>query len=137
VARQSSGTAGRVGNCHIGGFLVSAPAQGRTFLERELSLSQEWAAEETRRHAAGVPTAVCCATTPQRAQRRLRRALAAGTTCGGRTGDTVDGHDGRVWAWLEEHRINDVLGVGAQSRLLAGQERDWAAPVVRGRPEAA
>jgi DDE superfamily endonuclease len=137
VARQSSGTAGRVGNCHIGGLFVSATAQGRTFLERELSLPQEWAAEETRRHAAGVPTEVRCATTPQRAQRRLRRALAAGRPCGGRTGDTVDGHDGRVRAWLEEHRINDVLGVSAQSRLLTGQERDWAAPVVRGRPDAA
>jgi len=36
VARQYSGTAGRIENCQIGVFLAYATAAGRTFLDREL-----------------------------------------------------------------------------------------------------
>ena len=36
VARQYSGTAGRVENCQVGVFLTYATAAGRTFLDREL-----------------------------------------------------------------------------------------------------
>lgn len=137
VARQYRGTAGRGEHCPIGVFLVYATAQGRTFLDREWSLPKEWAADETRRQAAGVPTAVRLATQPQLAQRMRRRVLAAGLPLGWLTGDTVYGHDWRVRAWLEEHRINDVLGVSAPYRLFTGQERAWAATVVRRLPEAA
>src|ERR671933_758023 len=35
VARQYSGTAGRIENCQIGVFLVYATEQGRAFLDRE------------------------------------------------------------------------------------------------------
>jgi SRSO17 transposase len=110
VARQYSGTAGRVANCPSGVFLVYATAHGRTLLARELSLPKEWAADETRRKAAGVPTEVRFATKPQLAQRRLRRVLAAGLPFGWLTGDPVYGTDWRVRAWREEHRINYVLG---------------------------
>ena len=113
VARQSSGSAGRVDTCQIGGLRVDATVQGRTVRARALSLPEAWAAAETRRHAAGVPTAGRCATKPPLAQRRRRRGLAAGVPCGWLTGDPVDGHDGRVRAWLDEHRINEGLGVSA------------------------
>lgn len=43
VARQYSGTAGRVENCQIGVFLTYASPTGRTFLDRELYLHKEWA----------------------------------------------------------------------------------------------
>ena len=39
VARQYSGTAGRIENCQIGVFLGYATTAGRTFLDRELYLS--------------------------------------------------------------------------------------------------
>ena len=124
-------------NCQIGVFLVDATAQGQTYLDREWSLPKAWATEETRRQAAGVPTEGRLATKPQLAQRLLRRVLAAGRPLGWFTGDTVDGHDGRGRAWLEEHRINDGLGVRAPYRLCTGQAREWAAPVVLRLPEAA
>ena len=38
VARQYSGTAGRIENCQIGVFLAYASRKGRTFLDRELYL---------------------------------------------------------------------------------------------------
>lgn len=42
VARQFSGTAGRIDNCQIGVFLAWATKEGHTFLDRELYLPQEW-----------------------------------------------------------------------------------------------
>ena len=38
VARQYSGTAGRIENCQIGVLLADATGRGRTFLDRELYL---------------------------------------------------------------------------------------------------
>ena len=42
VARQYSGTAGRVENCQIGVFLAYASAQGHALIDRELYLPKEW-----------------------------------------------------------------------------------------------
>jgi len=42
VARQYSGTAGRIENCQIGVFLAYASDQGQTLLDRELYLPKEW-----------------------------------------------------------------------------------------------
>jgi SRSO17 transposase len=89
VARQSSGTAGRVENCHIGGFLAYAPKRGRTFRDRELSLPRQWAIDAARRAAAGVPAAMRFATKPPLARRMMARALASGVPCTWLTGDAV------------------------------------------------
>jgi SRSO17 transposase len=126
-----------VENCHIGVLLVYATAKGRTCRDREWSLPQAWAADGTRRQAADVPTAVRLATKPPRAHRMRARVLAADIPFGWLTGDAIYGHDWRVRAWLEARRINDVLGVSAQYRLCTGQAREWAATVVRRRPDAA
>src|SRR5918911_614046 len=64
VQRQYSGTAGRRENCQIGVFLTYASSKGRTFLDRELYLPQEWADDPVRRHEAGVPEEVIFATKP-------------------------------------------------------------------------
>ena len=42
VARQYSGTAGRVENCQIGVFLAYASAKGHALIDRELYLPKEW-----------------------------------------------------------------------------------------------
>jgi SRSO17 transposase len=62
VQRQYSGTAGRRENCQIGVFLSYASSKGRTFLDRELYLPQEWADDPVRRRQAGVPEEVVFAT---------------------------------------------------------------------------
>src|SRR4051812_49755229 len=54
VQRQYSGTAGRIENCQIGVFLAYASARGRTFLDRELYVPKEWAADRERRPEAAV-----------------------------------------------------------------------------------
>src|SRR5829696_1004331 len=62
VARQYSGTAGRVENCQIGVFLAYASPRGRAFLDRALYLPKAWAEDRLRRRAAGVPDEVAFAT---------------------------------------------------------------------------
>src|SRR3712207_960521 len=71
VQRQYSGTAGRIENCQIGVFLAYARRQGYAFLDRELYLPKEWAADAPRRREAGVPPGVEFHTKPQLAPRLL------------------------------------------------------------------
>jgi SRSO17 transposase len=65
IKRQYSGTAGKIENCQIGVFLSYASQHGRTFLDRELCLPQEWADDEERRCESDVPEAICCQTKSQ------------------------------------------------------------------------
>ena len=111
VQRQYSGTAGRIENCQIGVFLAYASAKGRTFLDRELYLPQEWAADAERRQEAAVPETVAFRTKPQLARAMLERALAAGVPAQWVTGDEVYGGDVRLRVWLEEQQVAHVLAI--------------------------
>src|SRR5436305_3414918 len=53
VARQYSGTAGRIENCQVGVFLAYASPKARAFLDRALYLPKEWADDSARRDEAG------------------------------------------------------------------------------------
>jgi SRSO17 transposase len=55
VARQYSGTAGRIENCQIGVFLAYASRHGHVLLDRELYLPQEWINDRLRCRQAGIP----------------------------------------------------------------------------------
>lgn len=123
VQRQYRGTAGRVENCQIGVFLAYATPQGRTFLDRELYLPQEWTQDAERRAEAGVPEQVEFATKPQLAQRMLQRAREAGVPAAWVTGDAVYGNDRRLRIWLEEQGQPFVLEVACKETLWSWQER--------------
>src|SRR5262245_62186015 len=71
VARQYSGTAGKVDNCQIGVFLGYASVLGHVLLDRELYLPKEWADDPERCQQAGIPAARRFATKPQLAQHML------------------------------------------------------------------
>lgn len=129
VARQYSGTAGRIENCQVGVFLTYASVRGRTFLDRELYLPEVWASDAARRSVAGVPEEVGFATKPQLARRMIAHALAAGVACAWVTGDSVYGNDGKLRQWLEELHQPYVLGVTAQYRLFTERGRKWAKEV--------
>ena len=126
VARQYTGTAGRVENCQVGVFLTHAAPRGRTFLDRELYLPEVWAGDAARRAEAGIPDEVRFATKPQLARRMIARALASGVECAWVTGDSAYGNDGKLRLWLEEQRLPYVLGVTAQYRLFTERGREWA-----------
>src|SRR5947208_1217808 len=101
VQRQYSGTAGRIENCQVGVFLAYAGAAGRAFLDRELYLPKEWAADDARRREAGVPTDVAVATKPRLARRMLERAFAAEVPAAWVAGDAVYGDASDLRRWLE------------------------------------
>jgi SRSO17 transposase len=111
VARQYSGTAGRVENCQIGVFLAYASSRGHAFLDRALYLPKSWAEDAARREAAGVPQDVRFATKGDLAQTMLTRAFAAEVPAAWVTGDEVYGNDGGLRRWLEEQGRPYVLAV--------------------------
>src|SRR5216684_1461875 len=76
VARQYSGTAGRIENCQIGVFLAYATRQGCAFLEGTLYLPEEWLQDPQRCRAAGIPENIAFQTKPQLVQQMLSRAEA-------------------------------------------------------------
>lgn len=105
VARQYSGTAGRIENCQIGVFLAYASPCGQAFLDRALYLPQAWTQDAVRRAAAGIPPEVLFATKGDLAQVMLARAFAAEVPAAWVTGDEIYGNDGDLRRWLEaEHR---------------------------------
>jgi SRSO17 transposase len=119
VARQYSGTAGRIENCQIGVFLGYATGAGRTFLDRELYLPKAWAEDRERRAEARVGEDVEFATKPELAMRMLGRALDAGVPAGWVTGDEVYGQHFRLRRMLEERGMPYVLAVPVSQRVIA------------------
>lgn len=124
VARQYSGTAGKVDNCQIGVFLSYASPLGQVLLDRELYLPQEWTDDRQRCGQAGIPEDRRFATKPQLAQQMLARAFAAGVPAQWVTGDSVYGHNRRLRLWLEAQPQAYVLAVSGQEYVwLDGQQR--------------
>ena len=119
VARQYSGTAGRIENCQIGVFLGYATGAGRTFLDRELYLPKIWAEDRQRRAEARVGEEVEFATKPELAMRMLGRAIDAGVPAGWVTGDEVYGQHYRLRRMLEERQMPYVLAVPVNQRVIA------------------
>jgi SRSO17 transposase len=111
VARQYSGTAGRIENCQIGVFLAYASRRGQAFLDRALYLPKVWAEDAARREAAGVPAEVGFATKGELAQAMLARAFAAEVPAAWVTGDEIYGNDGGLRRWLEGESRPYVLAV--------------------------
>jgi SRSO17 transposase len=93
VARQYSGTVGKVENCQIGVFLGYASQLGHTLLDRALYLPQTWTQDRERCRKAGSPDERRFVTKPQLTQQLLARAFAAGVPGKWVTEDSVYGAD--------------------------------------------
>ena len=77
VARQYTGSAGKITNCQIGVFAAYVSARGHAFIDRALYLPKSWTGDPARLAAAHVPESVAFATKPALAVQMIRRALAA------------------------------------------------------------
>ena len=119
VARQYSGTAGRIENSQIGVFLAYATTTGRTFLDRELYLPKAWTEDRARCAEAGVPDEVQFATKPELAMRMLERAIEASVPASWVTGDEVYGQHYRLRAMLEHREMPYVLAVPVNQHVIA------------------
>jgi SRSO17 transposase len=136
VARQYSGTAGRIENCQIGVFLGYATSVGRTFLDRELYLPKAWAEDRERRLEARVDEDVEFATKPELAMRMLGRAIDAGVPAGWVTADEVYGQQGKLRMMLEERGMPYVLAVPVNQRVIATIDENGSSKVVELRADA-
>jgi SRSO17 transposase len=111
VARQYSGTAGRIENCQVGVFLAYATPAGRTFIDRALYLPRAWIDDRDRCAAAGIGPEVAFATKPELALAMLTRALDAGVPAGWVTADEIYGQHSGLRLALEERGMPYVLAV--------------------------
>jgi SRSO17 transposase len=120
VARQYSGTAGRIENCQVGVFLGYATRHGSTLLDRELYLPKEWAEDRERCRTAGVPDGAAFATKIVLARQMIERALAAGVPARWVAADSVYGSDYRFRLALENRGLRYVVGVRSDFAFFRG-----------------
>lgn len=120
VARQYSGTAGRVENCQIGVFLAYATVHGQTLIDRELYLPKEWTSDPDRCAQAGIPADHSFATKPRLARQMLEHAFEMEVPAAWVTGDSVYGDDRRLRVWLEEQERAYVLAVSGKEYVWRG-----------------
>ena len=120
VARQYTGTAGRIENAQVGVFLAYASRHGTAFLDRALYLPKEWTDDPDRCEEAGIPEGAAFATKPQLAQQMLERGFKAGVPAAWVTGDEVYGSDGDLRRWLEREGRSYVLAVRSNQSVWVG-----------------
>jgi SRSO17 transposase len=134
VARQYSGTAGRVENCQIGVFLAYASDQGQTLLDRELYLPKEWTEDRERCSRAGIPVDHAFATKPALARQMLGRTFDAGVVLAWVSGDSVYGDDRGLRSWLEERTQAYVLAVSSNETVWITHEQQQIKAIVAALP---
>jgi SRSO17 transposase len=137
VARQYTGTAGRIENAQVGVFLAYASRHRTAFLDRALYLPEEWTDDPDRCEAAGVPGGTAFATKPGLAKAMLGRAFAAGVPAAWVTGDEVYGGDGGLRRWLESERRPYVLAVRANQYVWVGFRQATVAALAKALPKRA
>src|SRR6267154_2245904 len=99
VARQYTGSAGKITNCQIGVFGAYVSGHGHAFIDRALYLPKGWTDDPARLKAAYVPADTGFATKPKLAARMIERAMA----------------DRVPFAWVA---ADTVYGVGEIERVL-------------------
>ena len=122
VARQYTGSAGKITNCQIGVFAAYVSPKGHAFIDRALYLPKAWTDDSVRCKAAHVPSDTGFATKPQLAARMIARAITSGVPFRWVAADTVYGV-GDIKRDLRRATKGYVLGVDA-----AHVFRSWDKP---------
>jgi len=130
VARQYTGSAGKITNCQIGVFAAYVSARGHAFIDRALYLPKSWTGDPAKLAATHVPETVEFATKPALAVEMIRRALAANVPFSWVAADAVYGVGG-VEGALRRACKGYVLGVKSDHHFGS-----WAGkPMVAGKAE--
>jgi SRSO17 transposase len=112
VARQYTGSAGKITNCQVGVFAAYVSRHGHAFIDRALYLPKAWAGDPVRLAAAHVPPGTTFATKPRLALAMVERAVAADVPFAWVAADSVYGV-GEVEMVLRRAGKGYVLGVNA------------------------
>src|ERR1700675_1878582 len=149
VARQYTGSAGKITNCQIGVFAAYVSRHGHAFIDRALYLPKQWTEDPDRLEAAYVPADAGFATKPKLATAMIARAIAASVPfnwvaadtclrCRRYRTETTPGRQ-RLCARGQQRSCVSILGQAAISRRQRRRHRLDAAfvrletPVGRGR----
>jgi SRSO17 transposase len=112
VARQYTGSAGKITNCQIGVFAAYVSRHGHAFIDRALYLPKAWTQDGVRMAAAHVPPETDFATKPRLALRMIERAMRADVPFAWVAADSVYGV-GDIESALRRAGKGYVLGVNA------------------------
>jgi SRSO17 transposase len=121
VARQYSGTLGKVGNCQVA---VNCHYAERTLawpVATRLYLPRPWAEDATRRRRAGVPAGVGFRTKPEIALELLDQAVAWGVRLSCVTADADYGDNPNFLEGLERRRRRYVVAVRCDFAVAEGR----------------
>ncbi len=112
VARQYTGSAGKITNCQIGVLASYVSRHGHAFVDRALYLPKAWADNPARLQATNVPDEIGFSTKPQLATKMIERAIAAHVPFAWVAADTVYGV-GNIETALRRAGKGYVLGVSS------------------------
>jgi len=129
VKRQWCGHRGKVDNCQVGVFMGYVSHVDHTLLDFRLSLPEEWARDEPRRHACHVPPEVPYQTRQAQCLEMLD-AWGAQVPHGWVTGDDEFGRHSRFRHELRERGERYVLGVPCTTTI---RDLQVALPAYQGR----
>jgi SRSO17 transposase len=124
VARQYTGSAGKITSCQIGVFAAYVSRHGHAFIDRALYLPKAWTDDPARMTAARVPDKTAFATKPALARAMIERAIAAGVPFAWVAADSVYGV-GEIEMALRRAGKGYVLGINSNHSI-----KSWG----RGRP---
>ena len=122
VARQYSGTAGKVENCQIGVFLSYASEKGHCIIDRRLYIPETWTTNSARMKEAGVPEEIDFRTKPQLALRMIKAATEESVPYRWITGDCVYGDNRVIREWAERNHKNYVLCISRKEYINDGTQ---------------
>jgi SRSO17 transposase len=112
VARQYTGSAGKITNCQIGVFAAYVSRHGHAFIDRALYLPKAWTDDPNRLMTAHVPPEVTFATKPRLALAMIERAIAAKVPFAWVAADSIYGV-GEIETALRRDGKGYVLGVNS------------------------
>ena len=140
VARQYTGSAGKITNCRIGVFASYVSRRGHAFIDRSLYLPQAWTDDPERMTAAHVPGHVSFATKPHIARRMITRAITAKVPFSFVAADSVYG-TGEIETALRKAGKGYVLGVAANHMFYSWGKKQMvrgsAAKIAQNLPKSA
>ena len=141
VARQYTGSAGKITNCQIGVFASYVSRHGHAFIDRALYLPKAWTDDPIRLKATSVPAEVGFATKPKLAAAMIERAIAACVPFAWVAADTIYGvgdienvlrRAGKGYVlgvssahWFGSWNREQPLGGSAEEIAKALPARDW------------
>ena len=117
VARQYTGSAGKITNCQIGVSLSLATPTEHVPIDFELYLPESWTEDPARRKEARIPDSIQFQTKPQLGIAMVRRAIADGLPRGVVLADSAYGSSSEFRQELRELGLDYAVGVDPKTSV--------------------